>query len=145
MTPRVCPYCHQGFRHSIYHPDQVVCSSAECQRRRRAEYHRKKIAEDPNYRGLCADSQTYWKERNRDYARRYRAKSKNRKSVADAGESALEELLRFLRRVKNNAAKNNLAVNERAHRRPRLRLPRVSRARRPPRPRRRPRPKRLPR
>ena len=110
MTQKVCPYCRQKFRHSIYHPRQVVCSSAECQSRRRAEYHRKKISEDPNYRDLCRDSQTYWKEKNPGYMKRYRAKSKNHKSAADEGQATLDEVLRLLRQVKNTAAKNNSAV-----------------------------------
>jgi len=111
MTLRVCRYCEQEFRHSIYHPHQAVCSSSDCQRRRRADYHRERIAADPSYRALCTDSQTYWKEKNPNYAKQYRAKSKSRAGSAGAARaSPLDDLLRFLRRAKNNSAKNNLAV-----------------------------------
>ncbi len=34
-------------------PRQEVCSLAECQRRRRADYHRAKLAADPEYRDVC--------------------------------------------------------------------------------------------
>ena len=57
MKDRICRYCTQNFSPSRYHPDEQICSSAECQRRRRADYHRKKVFEDPAYREQCLDSQ----------------------------------------------------------------------------------------
>ena len=53
-------------------PGQLVCSDLGCQRRRRAEYHRQKIAADPEYRQVCLDSPQKWRFRNPDYWRRYR-------------------------------------------------------------------------
>jgi len=38
----------------------VVCSQPECQRRRRADYHRKKLATDSEYREVVRDSQKQW-------------------------------------------------------------------------------------
>ena len=35
----------------------------DCQRRRRAEYHRQKIAADPEYRQVCQDSPRKWRAR----------------------------------------------------------------------------------
>jgi hypothetical protein len=32
----------------------VVCSQAECQRRRRSDYHRQKLRTDPEYRQVAA-------------------------------------------------------------------------------------------
>src|SRR5581483_10460265 len=61
----------------------------------------------PSYRKLCAESQTYWKEKNPDYAKRRRA---NKKSAGSPSESTIDELLRLLRQLKNNSAKNNMAV-----------------------------------
>ncbi len=107
MKPKVCPYCSEDFIPSRYHPEQTICGSPQCQRRRQSEYHRKKIAEDPSYRALCAESQTYWKEKNPDYAKRRRAK---KGSAGSPSESAIDELLRLLRKAKNNSAKNNMAV-----------------------------------
>ena len=57
MNDKMCRYCIQKFRPSRYHPDQQVCSSADCQRRRRTDYHRQKLIEDPAYREQCLDSQ----------------------------------------------------------------------------------------
>jgi hypothetical protein len=55
MKKRVCPHCRQEFTPGRFHPEQVVCSFPQCQRRRRNEYHRRKIAADPAYRELCED------------------------------------------------------------------------------------------
>jgi len=41
-----CRYCQKVFQPSAYHPRQTVCSQPPCQRRRRREYHRQKIASD---------------------------------------------------------------------------------------------------
>lgn len=72
MGERRCRYCERLFQPSKYQPAQSVCSDADCQRRRRAEYHREKIAMDPEYRQVCLDSPQKWRSRNPDYWRRYR-------------------------------------------------------------------------
>jgi len=72
MVERRCRYCERMFQPSKYQPAQLVCSDPGCQRRRRAEYHRKKIAADPEYRQVCLDSPQKWRSRNPDYWRRYR-------------------------------------------------------------------------
>lgn len=72
MVERRCRYCEQAFLPSKYQPGQLVCGSPECQRRRRAEYHRQKIAADPEYRQVCRDSPQKWRSRHPDYWRRYR-------------------------------------------------------------------------
>jgi hypothetical protein len=41
-----------------------VCGDAACQRRRRADYHRQKVAADPEYRQVCLDSPQKWRSRN---------------------------------------------------------------------------------
>ena len=68
----VCPYCDKLFDPSPLHPKQTVCLSPACQRRRRSEYHRSKIAVDAGYRQQCADSRRSWRENHPDYQRHYR-------------------------------------------------------------------------
>lgn len=72
MVERRCRYCEVIFQPSKYQPGQLVCSQSECQRRRRTDYHRQKIAADPVYRQQCLDSPQKWRSRNSDYWRRYR-------------------------------------------------------------------------
>jgi len=72
MVERGCRYCEQSFQPSKYQPGQSVCSAPDCQRHRRADYHRQKIAADPVYRQGCLDSPQKWRSRNSDYWRRYR-------------------------------------------------------------------------
>ena len=72
MVARCCRYCEQSFQPSKYQPSQSVCSQPDCQRRRRADYHRQKIAADPEYRQGCLDSPQKWRSRNPDYWHRYR-------------------------------------------------------------------------
>lgn len=76
MTKTPCTYCNEEFTPSRYHPTQLVCSSDECQRRRRADYHRNKLATDLGYREQCRDSQKKWRQRNPGYMKRYRAKQR---------------------------------------------------------------------
>jgi len=72
MVERRCRYCERGFQPSKYQPGQAVCSQPDCQRRRRADYHRRKIAEDLEYRQVCQDSSQKWRTRNPEYWRRRR-------------------------------------------------------------------------
>ena len=72
MVERRCRYCERIFQPSKYQPGQSVCSEPGCQRRRRADYHRQRIAADPEYRQVCLDSPQKWRAGNPDYWRRYR-------------------------------------------------------------------------
>lgn len=72
-TSRCCPYCQRCFLPSVYRPQQAVCSQPECQRRRRRDYHRRKLASDPEYRKVAQDSQKKWRQEHPDYLRQYRA------------------------------------------------------------------------
>src|ERR1700677_4942657 len=72
MVERRCRYCEQVFQPSKFQPGQSVCSGPECQRRRRADNRRQKIASDPEYRQVCQDSARKWRARNPDYWRRRR-------------------------------------------------------------------------
>ena len=102
---RNCPYCGNQFKPSRSHLQQVVCSEDACQRRRRADYHKKKLKKDPLYRAVCEDSQEIWRQQNPEYMKQYRAKQR----VAKSGRAAMRpvvELKRLLSLVKNNLVKN---------------------------------------
>lgn len=72
MTPiRRCPYCQHIFQPSPYRLQQRVCSQAECQRRRRADYHRQKIRTDPLYAQVVKDSRKQWRSEHADYQKTY--------------------------------------------------------------------------
>ena len=49
-----------------------MCGLLECQRRRRAESHRQRIATDPEYAEVVRDSRRKWRQAHRDYQQRYR-------------------------------------------------------------------------
>lgn len=72
MEDRLCRYCQKAFEPSKYRPDQAVCGDAICQRRRRTEYHRDKIASDPDYRQVCLDSPRKWRASHPGYWKQYR-------------------------------------------------------------------------
>jgi hypothetical protein len=72
MDERRCRYCQKSFQLSKFQPRQTVCSEPDCQRWRRTDYHKEKIASDPEYREVCRDSPRKWRARNPDYWKRYR-------------------------------------------------------------------------
>lgn len=103
---RRCSYCHDLFQPSIYRPQQTVCSKAECQHRRRSEYHRKKLQSDPEYRQVARDSQKKWRQAHPEYDQKYRTQhpeyhQRNRQ----------QQQLRDQKRRFRRLAKNNLAVD----------------------------------
>jgi hypothetical protein len=67
-----CRYCQQVFQPSAYHPQQTVCGQPACQRRRRGDYHRQKIASDPVYRQVCLESPRKWRQAHPGYWKQYR-------------------------------------------------------------------------
>ncbi len=71
MTRR-CRYCQQSFQPSKFHAQQNVCGQTECQRRRRADYHRQRVAADPVYAEIVRDSRRKWREQHPDYQKTYR-------------------------------------------------------------------------
>ena len=52
------------FELSPRHPNQKYCSSKECQRVRKTEWQRKKMANDEDYRKNQADCQQRWRAKN---------------------------------------------------------------------------------
>lgn len=103
---RCCRFCQQPFEPSKFRPDQSVCSRPECQRRRRAEYHRRKIASDPVYAQVVSESRKKWRDAHRDYQQTYR----------QSHEAAVERNRRMQRgrdakRRAQFLVKNNLALD----------------------------------
>jgi len=81
----------------------------ECQRQRRTEYHRKKLAEDPVYREQCRDSQKKWREKNPAYMQSYRAERRTQEHSNGKRSGLIRDLHRLL-----NLAKNNVALDLRS-------------------------------
>lgn len=103
---RRCPYCHRPFLLSLYRPQQVVCSRAECKWQRRTDYHRQKLRTDPEYRQVARDSQQKWRQAHPDYLRQYlvlhpEAVERNRQ----------QQQLRDQKRRFRLLEKNNLALD----------------------------------
>ena len=69
-----CLFCNEVFRSSRYHPNQKVCSSESCQRKRKSEAHRKRLQDDPAYREECSRSQRNWREKNTAHLKEYRTR-----------------------------------------------------------------------
>jgi hypothetical protein len=81
-----------------------VCSQAECQRHRRADYHRRKIQTDPVYAQVVQDSRKQWRAEHVDYQKTYwhthpEAAERNRQR-----QRQLDRQRRIASLVKNNVA-----------------------------------------
>jgi CRISPR/Cas system-associated endonuclease/helicase Cas3 len=50
----------------------VVCGDSDCQSRRRTDYHRKKLATDPEYRQVVRESQKQWCDEHPEYQKKRR-------------------------------------------------------------------------
>ena len=72
MSDHCCRYCNQPFQPSPFCPHQFVCSRPNCQRQRRHDYHRRKIASDPVYRQVCLESPRKWRDQHPSYWKQYR-------------------------------------------------------------------------
>jgi 23S rRNA G2445 N2-methylase RlmL len=90
----------------MYRPAQLVCSQQECQRKRRSEYHRKRIRNDAAYAEDVRASQSKWRQANPDYWKRYR--EQNPKSVERNRQKRAQ---RDQKRRVVNLAKMNLALD----------------------------------
>ena len=67
--------CRCFFELSPRHPNQKYCSRKECQRARKTEWQRKKMANDEDYQKNQADCQARWSAKNPDYWKKYRDKN----------------------------------------------------------------------
>ena len=67
-----CRSCHRERPANPKVKEQNYCGRADCQRARRREWQRKKMATDLDYRENQRNSQKQWQEKNPDYWRDYR-------------------------------------------------------------------------
>ena len=103
---RQCRYCQQPFKPSRFRPDQAVCFQTECRRRRRAEYHRGKIAADSEYAQTVRDSRRKWREAHPGYQETYR-----QSHPAVVEQNRLLQRRRDEKRRVQLLVKNNLALD----------------------------------
>jgi hypothetical protein len=106
MVERRCRYCEYGFQPSKFQPRQFVFSQPACQQRRRADYHRQKIAADPEYRQVCQDSSRKWRTGNPEYWRRRRERN-----PAIAERNRQRQQVRDQKRRLRDLANNNSAFD----------------------------------
>ena len=101
---RRCPYCQASFLPSIYRPQQAVCGQPACQRRRRTDYHRKKLATDPEYRQVVRDSQKQWWDEHPDYQKQRRQQNPRLVESNRQRQRQRDQKRRVERLVRNNLA-----------------------------------------
>jgi hypothetical protein len=106
MVERRCLYCHQIFQPSKFQRRQAVCGEVDCQRRRRSDYHRGKLAADFEYREVCRDSPRKWRSHNPDYWKEYREKNPQ-----SAERNRQQQRLRDRKRRLCNLANNTSALD----------------------------------
>lgn len=104
MLPRRCPYCQQSFQSSRSHPNQLVCSQLECQKLRRIDYRRQKLADDPAYAEKCRQSARHWRKEHPEYWDQYR-----KSHPASAARNRTQQQGRDCKRRLTNLANNTLA------------------------------------
>lgn len=107
MVERRCRYCQQVFQSSKYQPQQSVCGSSECQRQRRRDYHRDKIANDPEYAEVCRDSLRKWRQRHPGYWKQYR-ESHPTSVERNREQQKARDCKRRLRNLANNTSASEL-------------------------------------
>ena len=104
IQSRRCPYCQSSFLSSAYRPQQSVCGRPECQRRRRSDYHRKKLATDPEYFQVVRDSQKQWWDEHPGYQKQHRQKNPQVLENNRQGQRQRDQKRRLRRLVRNNLA-----------------------------------------
>ena len=106
--PRRCPYCNSSFLPSAYRPQQSVCSRPDCQRRRRTDYHRKKLATDAEYHQVALESQKQWRDEHPDYQKERRRQNPQAVASNRQRQRQRDQKRRLGRLVLD---KNNLALD----------------------------------
>jgi hypothetical protein len=82
----------------------MVCGKAECQHRRRTEYHRQKLQTDPEYRQIARDSQKKWRQDHPGYDQKYRAQHPEYHRRNRQQQQLRDQKRRFRLLAKNNLA-----------------------------------------
>ncbi len=106
MEERRCRYCQQAFQPSKFRPGQAVCSDPACQRRRRGDDHRHRLAADAEYRQGCRDSSRKWRDRHHEY---WKQRRQDRPEVAERNRQ--RQHLRDQRRRLLRLANNNVVLD----------------------------------
>ena len=106
MEQWCCRFCQQQFAPSRFHPEQNACSAAPCQRQRRNQNRKHKLAQDEEYRQVCCDSARKWRANHSGYWKRYRAAK-----PASVEQNRTQQRQRDLRRRLADLANNNSALD----------------------------------
>jgi hypothetical protein len=88
-------------------PEQVVCSREECQRQRRTDYRRRKLADDPVYAEKCRESARQWRKQRPEYWEQYR-QAHPRGVVRNRDQQRARDHKRHLINLANNTSASNL-------------------------------------
>jgi len=104
--PRRCRYCAENFVPSIFHHAQNVCSSPECQKRRKRDDHRARYCSDSEYRLICRESDRKWRDCHSNYQRNYR-----QQHPAYVEQNRRAQHRRDRKRKVKDLVKNNLAFD----------------------------------
>src|SRR6516165_749935 len=110
MGERVCRYCQKAFLPSKFQPAQFACSDPVCQRWRRNDYHRRKVATDPVYRQGCLESAQQWRAEHSGYWTQLLEHNPARAERNRQRQRQRDERRRQ-RRLANNNSAHNLANN----------------------------------
>jgi hypothetical protein len=69
---RKCKHCGRSFVINSRRPDQKYCAQKECQRARKNDWQRQKLASDEDYRCNQSACRTNWLKHNTGYWKQYR-------------------------------------------------------------------------
>ena len=72
---KTCLWCQRRFIALSVVANQRYCSDPECQKTRKRNWQKKKLAKDPDYRANQAEAQRQWRSRNRGYWKEYRRRN----------------------------------------------------------------------
>lgn len=100
--PRRCLYCQSLFLPSRYRPQQRACSRPDCQRRRRGNSRRQKLATDLVYRQVVRDSQKQWWDEHPDYQKERRKANPELVEKNRQKQHGRDQKRRLARLVRNN-------------------------------------------
>lgn len=103
---RRCLYCRSLFLPSRHRPQQRVCSRPDCQRQRRTNSRRQKLATDLEYRQVVRDSRKKWWDEHPNY--------QNERRKANPGlveKNRQEQHIRDQKRRLERLVRNNLVVD----------------------------------
>ena len=81
-----------------------MCSRPECKRRRRTDYHRKKLATDAEYHQVALESQKQWRDEHPDYQKQRRRQNPQAVESNRQRQRQRDRKRRVRALVKNNVA-----------------------------------------